>query len=105
VNLALLPSGYSKQRTLWSLYLLRHVVSRSGSESNLDVVSRVRECGILGASQVWKDLGNFTGKSPIYEKGIRKGEIFKSLGLLELYKKFVVEENLIPPRRSVYLSD
>jgi hypothetical protein len=36
---------------------------------------------------------------------LRKGEIFKSLELLELYKKFVVEENLIPPRRSVYLND
>lgn len=40
------------------MYLLRHVVSRGGSESNLDVVSRVREYGIRGTSQVWTVITN-----------------------------------------------
>ncbi len=54
---------------------------------DLDLVSRVREYGTLGTSQLWKDLGNFKGKFPIYQDDIRKGELFKSLGSLKLYKK------------------
>ena len=54
---------------------------------DLDLVSRVREYGTLGTSQVWKDLGNFKGKFPIYQDDILKGELFKSLGPLELHKR------------------
>ena len=54
---------------------------------DLDVVSRVREYGTMGVSQIWKDLGNFKGKFPIYEKGVQRGEIFKSLGPLKRHKK------------------
>ncbi len=54
---------------------------------DLDLVQRVREYGTLGLSQLWKDLGNFKGDLPIYQKGIRKGEIFRSLGPLRLHRK------------------
>ena len=54
---------------------------------DLDVVSRVREFGTLGTSQVWKDLANFKGEFPIYQDKARRGEIYKSLGPLELHKK------------------
>jgi hypothetical protein len=54
---------------------------------DLDLVSRVREYGTLGTSQLWKDLGNFKGKFPIYQDDIRKGELFKTLGPLELHGK------------------
>jgi len=54
---------------------------------DLNLVSRVREYGTLGTSQLWKDLGNFKGKFPIYQDDIRKGELFKTLGPLELHKK------------------
>ena len=54
---------------------------------DLDWVQRVREYGTLGLSQLWKDLGNFKQDLPIYQKGIRKGEIFRSLGPLRLHRK------------------
>lgn len=54
---------------------------------DLDVVSRVREYGTLGTSQLWKNLGNFPGEFPMYARGIRKGEIYKSLGPLKLNRK------------------
>ena len=54
---------------------------------DLDLVSRVREYGTMGTSQLWKDLGNFKGKFPIYQDDIRSGKLFKSLGPLELHKK------------------
>ena len=45
--------------------------------------------------QLWKSLKSFRGKFPIYEQDIGNGEIFKSLGPLELYKKrcFFVESD------------
>jgi hypothetical protein len=67
-------------------------------EIDPNAVSRVRKYVTLRASQVWKDLGNFT------EKFAR--EKFLSLwNLLNFIKKFVDEDNLIPPWRSVYLND
>ena len=54
---------------------------------DLDVVPRVREYGTLGTSQIWKDLGNFSGEFPMYTKGIRRGEIYNSLGPLKLNRK------------------
>lgn len=53
---------------------------------DLDTVQRVREYGTLGLSQLWKDLANFPQAFPIYQQGIPKGEIFKSLGDLKLHK-------------------
>jgi hypothetical protein len=50
-------------------------------------VKRVREYGSPGLSQLWKDFGNFKQSFPIYQKGGKKGEIFKSLGSLKLHKK------------------
>jgi hypothetical protein len=41
----------------------------------------------MGQCQVWKELGNFKGKFPLYEDEISKGEIFKSLGPVKLHKK------------------
>lgn len=54
---------------------------------DLDLVQRVREYGTLGLSQLWKDLGNFQPDLPIYQQGIRNGQIFRSLGPLRLHKK------------------
>lgn len=54
---------------------------------DLDAVSRVREYGTLGTSQIWKDFANFRGEFPIYQDRERQGEIFKSLGPLELHRK------------------
>jgi formamidase len=54
---------------------------------DLDLVSRAREYGTLGQCQVWKELGNFKGKFPVYENEMSKGEIFKSLGPLKLHQK------------------
>jgi predicted amidohydrolase len=54
---------------------------------DLDLVSRVREYGTLGTSQLWKDLAHFKGDFPIYQGDIRRGEIFQSLGPHELHKK------------------
>jgi predicted amidohydrolase len=54
---------------------------------DLDMVSRVREYGTLGLSQLWKDLANFEQKFPVYKEDIRKGEIFESLGPRKLHKK------------------
>ncbi len=71
-----------------------HVLQTSGEAGiimtevvDLDVVTRVREYGTLGTSQVWKDFANFKGELPIYQDKERQGEIFKSLGPLELHKK------------------
>jgi formamidase len=54
---------------------------------DLDLVSRVREYGTLGTSQLWKDLAHFKGNFPIYQGDIRRGKIFQSLGPHELHKK------------------
>jgi formamidase len=54
---------------------------------DLDVVTRAREYGTFGTSQLWKDLGNFSGEFPMYAKGIRRGEIYKSLGPLKFNRK------------------
>ena len=54
---------------------------------DLDLVSRVREYGTLGTSQLWKDLAHFKGDFPIYQGDILRGEIFQSLGPHELHKK------------------
>ena len=54
---------------------------------DLDVVTRVREYGTLGTSQVWKDLAGFKGKFPMYDNDIGKGEIFKNLGPTKLHRK------------------
>ena len=53
---------------------------------DLDVVSRVREYGTLGLSQLWKDLGSFTGKFPVYEGDMRGGPVFRSLGPCKLHR-------------------
>ena len=54
---------------------------------DLDVVSRVREYGTLGTSQVWKNLRDYKGEFPMYANNIGKGAIFNSLGPLKLNKK------------------
>jgi predicted amidohydrolase len=54
---------------------------------DLDEVQRVREFGTLGLSQLWKDLRDFGGPFPIYQEGIRNGEVFKSLGRLKLHDR------------------
>jgi predicted amidohydrolase len=71
-----------------------HVLQTAGEREtilteviDLDAVRRVREYGILGLSQLWKDLRNFQRKFPIYEQGIGKGEIFKSLGDLKHHRE------------------
>jgi len=53
---------------------------------DLDVVSRVREYGTLGLSQLWKDLGSFAGKFPVYEGDMRGGRVFRSLGPRKLHR-------------------
>lgn len=52
---------------------------------DLDMVSRVRQYGTIGTSQLWKDLANFKGIFSIYQDDMRRGQIFKSLGPLELH--------------------
>jgi len=71
-----------------------HVLQESGEGHaimteviDLDVVTRVREYGTLGTSQLWKNLRDFKGSFPMYEKEIKKGEIFRELGPLRLNTK------------------
>jgi predicted amidohydrolase len=71
-----------------------HVLQTSGEGEmilteviDLDMVSRVREYGTLGLCQVWKSLGNFGHRFPIYMDDIRRGEIFKRIGKLEFHRK------------------
>jgi len=54
---------------------------------DLDSVSRVRQYGTLGLSPLWKDLGNFKEKFPVYQEDIRNGEVYDSLGPLKLHKR------------------
>lgn len=54
---------------------------------DLDAVQRVREYGTLGLSQLWKDLRGFRGKFPIYQQGVHRGRVFKSLGDLKQHRK------------------
>ena len=54
---------------------------------DLDHTSRVREYGTMGQCQLWKALANFKGKFPVYQRDMRKGDIFKSIGPLKLHKK------------------
>ena len=54
---------------------------------DLDRVGCIREYGTFGNSQLWKDLRAFGGRFPIYTQNIGEGEIFKSLGPLNLHKK------------------
>jgi predicted amidohydrolase len=54
---------------------------------DLDAVQRVREYGTLGLSQLWKDLGNFQHRFPIYEQGVSTGAVFQPLGPLKRHKK------------------
>ena len=56
---------------------------------DLDHTTRVREYGTAGQCQVWKALENYKGIFPVYREDIRKGEIFKSIGPLQLHKKIV----------------
>jgi predicted amidohydrolase len=71
-----------------------HVLQTSGEAEmiltetlDLDAVARIREHGTIGTSQLWKDLGSFKGRFPVYAGDIQNGEIFKSLGPLKLHKK------------------
>ena len=54
---------------------------------DLDLVSRVRKYGTVGQCQVWKALGSFKGKFPVYQGRIPNGDVFKSLGPLKLHRK------------------
>lgn len=54
---------------------------------DLDQVKKVREYGTLGLSQLWKDLANFRGVFPVYQRNIGDGEVFKTLGQLKLHRK------------------
>jgi len=57
---------------------------------DLDLVTRVREHGTLGMSQVLKSFKHEDHKFPVYTEGIDKGDGFKKLGSLE-YKKEIIE--------------
>lgn len=57
---------------------------------DLDVVSRVREYGTLGLSQLWKDLGSFHGRFPVYEGDMQNGRVFQSLGPCKLHRTIQV---------------
>ena len=52
---------------------------------DLDMVSRVRQHGTIGTSQLWKDLANFKGTFSIYKDDMRRGKIFKSFGPSDLH--------------------
>lgn len=54
---------------------------------DLDMVSRVREYGTLGLSQVWKNFAYSGIKFPVYGNGFSNGEIFKSLGKFQKHEK------------------
>jgi predicted amidohydrolase len=54
---------------------------------DLDHTARVREYGTMGQCQIWKALANFKGKFPAYQQEMGDGEIFKSMGPLNLHKK------------------
>jgi predicted amidohydrolase len=54
---------------------------------DLDLVQRVREYGTLGLSQLWKDLRGFRQRFPIYQQGVHRGRIFKTLGDLKHHRK------------------
>jgi predicted amidohydrolase len=54
---------------------------------DLDQVRRVREYGTLGLSQLWKDLRSFRKRFPIYEHGVQRGRVFKTLGGLKQHRK------------------
>jgi len=74
------PEGHVLQTSGEGFVIMSEVI-------DLDIVSRVREYGTLGTSQVWKDLRDYKGKFPIYADDIGKGHIFNSLGPLKLNKK------------------
>jgi len=54
---------------------------------DLDIVSRVREYGTLGLSQVWKNYAYSGIKFPVYGEGFNSGDIFKSLGEFQKHEK------------------
>jgi len=71
-----------------------HVLQTSGEGEmilteviDLDQVSRVREYGTLGLCQVWKALGRFGNRFPVYGDDLRKGAVFENLGPLKLHGK------------------
>ncbi len=71
-----------------------HVLQVSGEREtilteivDLDTVTRVREYGTLGLSQVLKDFRDFRHEFPVYRESIREGEGFIHLGPSRLHKK------------------
>jgi formamidase len=54
---------------------------------DLEQVRRVREFGTLGLCQTWKQLRDFRGRFPLYDKEIANGEIFRDLGELDYQSK------------------
>jgi predicted amidohydrolase len=54
---------------------------------DLDQVQRVREYGTLGLSQPWKDLRSFRKGFPIYDQGVHRGRVFKTLGGLKKHRR------------------
>jgi predicted amidohydrolase len=54
---------------------------------DLEQVRRVREFGTLGLCQTWKQLRDFRGRFPVYDKEIANGEIFRDLGELDYQSK------------------
>ena len=54
---------------------------------DLDQVRRVREFGTLGLCQTWKQLRDFRGRFPVYDKEIANGKIFRGLGELDYQSK------------------
>ena len=74
------PEGHILQTSGEGFIIMSEVI-------DLDVVSRVREYGTLGTSQVWKNLRDYKGTFPMYANNIGKGTIFNSLGPLKLNKK------------------
>ncbi len=52
---------------------------------DLERVHRTREFGTLGLCQTWKQLRDFRGEFPIYQKQIGSGQIYRGLGALQNY--------------------
>jgi len=67
------------------------VVQQAGTDEellmemvDLEQVRRVRETGSIGLNQHLKQLRDFGGEFPIYQRGIAQGAVFQDLGPLSL---------------------
>jgi formamidase len=58
---------------------------------NLDNVTKSREYGSQGLSQLWKQLRDYPQEFPIYNNGIGTGPIYKGLGQLKFHRNLEVK--------------